>query len=282
MKNNLKKKCTMGGIIVLFVGMSVVLSGCLMIHVYENFDDGIANDWDDDGGKWNVKMYTPTDGKYLWYPKANQYGTIPDESFCLYNGKPKNGFMNFSMELEGKYKHGNELNQTIGIVYRYHDSNNYGLFFVDFFSHRWYVYICNSGLNPPFQKVAQGYEYPLIDKHDNKIYVSASETKYGTSLNFYINDYPVYQYWENNLFKAGSLGIYAQGYTVDEVYVDEIRIYWDGILPPSANILNERELTNNNLQEFYKIVKDRLPILEKLISSRSIFNKIFDINYQVN
>jgi len=264
-----KKKGFISGVTVLLVFLNVVLSGCLLPYIFEDFNDGIANDWDDDGGKWSVKMVTTTDGKYVWYPQG-QWPNV-DQTMSIYKGHPGNQFVNFSVNLDGKYYfHANELNQTIGIVYRYTDPGHYGLFYLDFFfTQSWYVYRVNTDLSPSYKKVASGYG-SFIDIHENNLHVSVNEHEVaGTNLIFYINDKQVHSYWEKDIPKAGSLGIFSEGYTGDEVFVDNVRISWDGVLPTSKKYGNEKELPSLNLPKLRYIFRERFPnifpILKQLL-----------------
>jgi hypothetical protein len=282
MKNCLKNKSIMGGIFVVFVGLCVVFSGCLTIYVDENFDDGIADDWLGDDGKWNVKMMTSTNGVYSWNPTADPSGW-PERTYCRYGGFPGRnpGFMNFTIELEGiRHKQQNiALDQGIGIVYRFIGPFPVcGVFYVDFAKQKWYVY--QHG-NPDY-KIAEGHAPDIIDKDSNYIKVYARRvqpwTSYESYFAHYINGQEVYQYTTSNVPDSGGLGIYAIGYLGDEIHVDNVRIYWDRIWHSKSQMYSEdSEFPNQRIQHLYQIIKDRYPLLEKLITSRQIFNKIFNI-----
>jgi hypothetical protein len=281
MKNCLKNKSIMGGIFVVCVGLCVVFSGCLTIHVDENFDDNVADDWLDDDGKWNVHMLG-TNGVYCWKPTAPPSGW-PERTYARYGGWPGRdpGFTNFSMQLEGiRYKQQNpSLDLGIGIFYRFIGPFPVcGVFLVNYTTQRWCVYQHGN----PDIKIVEGYAPEIIDKDTNIIEVSGRKVMpwhTGKSrFTHYINGQEVHQYYTLNLPLSGGLGIYAIGYQGDEIHVDNVRIYWDHKWTSNSQIFSENsEFPNQRLQHLYQIIKDRYPLLEKLITSRQIINKIFNI-----
>jgi len=161
----------------------------LLQSLYEDFNDGVANDWVDNGfGPWRVE-----NGVYVRYP-----------TYVLCHTKNSYAWHNYGYFKDFTYQADIKSEDEIGLSFRWESYSGY-IFAIDSYKFTWTLYTKESSGGPQPLKSEKS---SAIRRHNwNTLKVVAS----GSKFTFYINEVMVGSY-EDSKYSIGKVGIFLNTY----------------------------------------------------------------------